>query len=72
MGQGEVALQRFLNHHNIKATGKFRNCISSMTWKAHNRAVSKVADNILVGLQVKYWVLVVSLLCKVYIVLSKE
>jgi hypothetical protein len=27
---GEVALRRYLNYHNIKATGKFQNCISCM------------------------------------------
>jgi hypothetical protein len=31
---GEVALIKLLNHHNIKATGKFENCISCMKWKA--------------------------------------
>jgi hypothetical protein len=30
---GEVALHRFLNHHNIKATGKFQNCVKCMMWK---------------------------------------
>jgi hypothetical protein len=42
---GEVALQRFLNHQNIKATGKFQNCTSCMKWKAQNTPVNKVAVN---------------------------
>jgi hypothetical protein len=42
---GEVALRKLLNHHNIKATGKFENCISCMKWKAQNKRVSKVATN---------------------------
>jgi hypothetical protein len=42
---GEVALRKLLNHHNIKATGKFENCISCMKWKAQNKKVSKVAPN---------------------------
>jgi hypothetical protein len=42
---GEVALRKLLNHHNIKATGKFENCISCMKWKAQNKSVSKVATN---------------------------
>jgi hypothetical protein len=47
MGQmGEAALRIFLNHHNIKATGKFQNCISCMKWKRQNKAVSKVATNL--------------------------
>jgi hypothetical protein len=33
---------------------------------------AKGSDNILVGLQVKHWFLVVPVLCKVYTVLSKE
>jgi hypothetical protein len=35
---GEVALRRYLNHHNIKATVKFQNCISCMKWKAKKQA----------------------------------
>jgi hypothetical protein len=42
---GEVTLRKLLNHHNIKATGKFENCISCMKWKAQNNRVSKVATN---------------------------
>jgi hypothetical protein len=43
---GEGALRRFiLNNHNIKATGKFQNCISCMKWKAQSKVVSKVATN---------------------------
>jgi hypothetical protein len=42
---GEAALRRFLNHHNIKATGKFPNCVSCMKMKGQNEAVSKVATN---------------------------
>jgi hypothetical protein len=42
---GEGALRRFLNHHNIKATGKFQNCISCLKWKEQNKAVNKVAVN---------------------------
>jgi hypothetical protein len=42
---GEVALRKLLNHHNIKGTGKFENCISCMKWKAQNKRVSKVAAN---------------------------
>jgi hypothetical protein len=42
---GEAALRKFLNHHNIKATGKFQNCISCMKWKGQNKAASKVATN---------------------------
>jgi regulator of extracellular matrix RemA (YlzA/DUF370 family) len=34
---GEVALRRYLNHHTIKATGKFQNCISCMKWKAQSQ-----------------------------------
>jgi hypothetical protein len=42
---GEGALRRFLNCHNIKATGKFQNCVGCMKWEAQNKAVSKVATN---------------------------
>jgi hypothetical protein len=42
---GDVTLRKLLNHHNIKATGKFENCISCMKWKAQNKRVSKVATN---------------------------
>jgi hypothetical protein len=42
---GEVVLRKLLNHHNMKATGKFQNCISCMKWKAQNTRVSKVASN---------------------------
>jgi hypothetical protein len=42
---GEVALRKLLNHHNIKATGKFQNCVSCMKWKAQNKSVNKVASN---------------------------
>jgi hypothetical protein len=42
---GKVALRKLLNHHNIKAAGKFQNCISFMKWKARNKRVSKVASN---------------------------
>jgi hypothetical protein len=42
---GEAALRRFLTHHNIKATGKFQNCVSCMKWKGQNKAVSKIATN---------------------------
>jgi hypothetical protein len=42
---GEVALRKLLNHYNIKATGKFENCISCMICKAPNKKVSKVASN---------------------------
>jgi hypothetical protein len=42
---GEVALRKLLNHHNVKATGKFENCISCMKWKAQNKKVSKIASN---------------------------
>jgi hypothetical protein len=42
---GEVALRKLLNHHNIKAIGKFENCISCMKYKAQNNKVSKVASN---------------------------
>jgi hypothetical protein len=42
---GEVALRKLLNHHNIKATGKFENCISCMKWKAQNKKASKIASN---------------------------
>jgi hypothetical protein len=42
---GEVALRKLLNHHNIKASGKFEHCISCMKWKAQNKKVSKVAAN---------------------------
>jgi hypothetical protein len=42
---GEVPLRKLLNHHNIKATGKFENCISCMKWKTQNKKVSKVAAN---------------------------
>jgi hypothetical protein len=40
---GEVPLRKFLNHHNIKVTGKFQNCIGCMKWKAQNKAAIKVA-----------------------------
>jgi hypothetical protein len=43
--RGEVALRKLLNHHNIKATGKFENCVSCMKWKAQNKRVSKTALN---------------------------
>jgi hypothetical protein len=43
---GEVPLRKLLNHHNIKATGKFEKCISCMKWKAQNKKVSKVDQNI--------------------------
>jgi hypothetical protein len=42
---GEVALRRYLNHRNIKATGKFQNCVSCMKWKAQNKPVNKIATN---------------------------
>jgi transposase InsO family protein len=42
---GEVALRKLPNHHNIKAPGKFENCISCMKWKAQNKKVSKVKAN---------------------------
>jgi hypothetical protein len=42
---GEVALRRCLNHRNIKATGKFQNCVSFMKWKAQNKPVNKIATN---------------------------
>jgi transposase InsO family protein len=43
---GKAALRKLLNHHNIKATGKFENCISCMKWKTQNKKkVSKVASN---------------------------
>jgi hypothetical protein len=42
---GEARLRNFLNHHNIKATGKFPNGISCMKWKGQNKAVSKVSTN---------------------------
>jgi hypothetical protein len=41
----EVALKKLLNHHNIKATGKFQNCISCMKCKAQKKRVSKTASN---------------------------
>jgi hypothetical protein len=40
---GEADLRNFLNHHNIKETGKFQNFISCMKWKGQNKAASKVA-----------------------------
>jgi hypothetical protein len=39
---GEVASRRFLSHHNIKATGKFRNCVSCMKWKAQTEQLIKL------------------------------
>jgi hypothetical protein len=42
---GEVAKRKLLNHHNIKATGKFQNCVSCMKWKAQNKRFNKVASN---------------------------
>jgi hypothetical protein len=42
---GEIALRQYLNHHNIKATGKFQNCVSCMKWKAQNKPVNKIATN---------------------------
>jgi regulator of extracellular matrix RemA (YlzA/DUF370 family) len=42
---GEVALRRYLSHHNIKATGKFQNFVSCMKWKAQNKPVNKIATN---------------------------
>jgi hypothetical protein len=42
---GETALRNYLNHHNIKATGVFRNCVHCMKWKAHNKSVNKIAIN---------------------------
>jgi hypothetical protein len=38
---GEVALGKLLYHHNIKATGKFQNCISCMKWKAQTKVLAK-------------------------------
>jgi hypothetical protein len=38
---GEVALRQYLNHHNIKATGKFQNCVSCMKWKAQTNQLIK-------------------------------
>jgi hypothetical protein len=42
---GEVALRELFNHHNIKARGKFENCVSCMKWKAQYKKVSRVAAN---------------------------
>jgi hypothetical protein len=42
---GETALGSILNHHGIKATGTFKNCISCMKWKGGNKKVSKVDVN---------------------------
>jgi phage terminase large subunit-like protein len=46
MGQlGETSLRSILNHHGIKATGTFKNCICCMKWKGGNKTVSKVDAN---------------------------
>jgi hypothetical protein len=42
---GETALRAMLNHHNIKATGVFHNCVHCMKWKAQNKPVNKEAMN---------------------------
>ena len=42
---GETALRSILNHHGIKATGTFKNCISCMKWKVGNKRVNKVDVN---------------------------
>jgi hypothetical protein len=42
---GEVALRQYLNHHNIKSTGKFQNFISCMKWKSQNKPVNEIATN---------------------------
>jgi regulator of extracellular matrix RemA (YlzA/DUF370 family) len=39
---GEVALRRYLNHHNIETTDKFQNCISCMKWKAQTSKLTKL------------------------------
>jgi regulator of extracellular matrix RemA (YlzA/DUF370 family) len=40
--KGEVALRRYLNHHNIETTDKFQNCISCMKWKAQTSKLTKL------------------------------
>jgi transposase InsO family protein len=42
---GETALRLILNHHEINATGKFKNCISCLKWKGGNKRVSEVDVN---------------------------
>jgi transposase InsO family protein len=42
---GETVLRSIINHHGIKATGTFKNCISCMKWRGGNKRVSKVDVN---------------------------